>query len=92
MDIESVGAGVGTGLIGSTLVALGFKSRLEKLENNVVYKDTCQKCSLNNDNQIRSIHESQQRMEKKLDESQQRMEKKLDAFMEKCALGRSDMR
>jgi len=38
-DDTGIGAGIG-GFIAAILMALGFKSRLDKLEKNVVYKDT----------------------------------------------------
>jgi len=38
-DDTGIGAGIG-GFIAAILMALGVKSRLDKLEKNVVYKDT----------------------------------------------------
>lgn len=44
-DAESVGGGAGAGLIVGILTALGLKGRVEALEKNVLYKDTCKACS-----------------------------------------------
>jgi len=48
MEINDLGYGAGGGIISAILVALGFKTRMDKqddrvnkLENTVMYKDTC---------------------------------------------------
>lgn len=48
MDWDNIGMGAGGGLLSAILIALGFKSRMDKqdnrmdkLENTVMYKDTC---------------------------------------------------
>ena len=47
MDIENIGYSAGSGVIGAILIALGFKSRMDRqdkdvnnLKKTVVYKDT----------------------------------------------------
>ena len=43
MDIETIGAGAGSGLVGAILAFFGFKSRLDNIDKklkNVIYKDT----------------------------------------------------
>ena len=43
MNLETIGAGAGSGIIGVVLAFLGFKSRLDNIDRkltNVVYKDT----------------------------------------------------
>lgn len=67
MSWENAGYGAGGGIVTAILVAIGFKARLDNLEKRVVYKDSCEKCSLNTDNQIKAVHESQLRVEGKLD-------------------------
>jgi len=58
------GVGIGSGLIGAVLTALGFKSRLDKVEQayedikkHVVYKDVCEQCQKNQNNLILSVKE-----------------------------------
>lgn len=67
MDIESAGAGVGGGIISAILVALGIKSRIDRLEEKVVFKDACEKCGTGNSHQFRALQESQLRIEGKID-------------------------
>ena len=67
MDIESAGAGMGGGIVSAILLALGIKSRIDKLEKNVVYKDACLNCGKGNDNQFRALRDGQSRIENKID-------------------------
>ena len=67
MDIESAGAGMGGGILSAILIALGIKSRIDKLEANVVYKDACVNCGKGNSHQFRALHDGQVRIENKID-------------------------
>ncbi len=67
MDLENLGAGAGSGLIGAALAFLGFKQRIDSLEKcindmskAVVYKDAHGECSS-------AWHISLERLEKKID-------------------------
>jgi hypothetical protein len=58
------GVGIGSGIFGAILTALGFKSRLDKVEKeydefkkNVVYKDVCEQCQKNQNNLVLSLKE-----------------------------------
>ena len=61
--------GAGSGFFGALLTYLGFSSRLKKVEDkfdHVVFKDTCAKCELNQNNQIEAVKASIDKMEKSL--------------------------
>jgi hypothetical protein len=56
--------GVGGGLLGAFLTAMGFResqkelrARVSKLEDAVVYKDTCATCGDGKDKQYASLHD-----------------------------------
>ena len=86
MDYESMGAGAGTGIISAFLMALGFKSRLDRLEKNVVYRDTCDKCETNRANQVLSLQE----LHREMREEQRTMNSKLDAILVNLSRRRGD--
>lgn len=47
--------------------ALGFERRLNKIEENVVYKDVCNQCQRNNDIQFESMHSTLVSIDAKID-------------------------
>lgn len=65
MDIEGIGAGVGSGgVIGAVLTWLGFKSRIDNIEkrfedhqNRVVHNDTCNQIHKGVDQRFEGIDE-----------------------------------
>jgi hypothetical protein len=67
VDLESAGAGMGTGLISAILVAFGLKQRIDRLEESVVFKDSCEKCEKSNIHQFVALHDGQSRIEGKID-------------------------
>ena len=76
MDIENIGIGGGSGLLGAILTYLGFKQRMdavdkriEILEQDVVYKDIHAECS-------RAWHDALARVDSKLDILLSRTDKK----------------
>ena len=86
MDYESMGAGAGTGIISAFLMALGFKSRLDRLEKSVVYRDTCDKCETNRTNQISAMQE----LHREMREEQRAISSKLDAVLVNLSRRRGD--
>lgn len=76
MDIENIGIGGGSGLLGAILTYLGFKQRMdavdkriETLEQDVVYRDAHAECS-------RAWHDALARVDSKLDILLSRTDKK----------------
>jgi hypothetical protein len=69
------GVGIGSGLFGAILAALGFKSRMDKMEQSheelkkhVVFKDVCEKCQENQNNLIKSLKDSVSKVESSVNE------------------------
>jgi len=63
MDLESLGAGAGSGIVGIILGYFGISKRVDKLEAELdkkVAKDTCERCKEDQDNR-------RDRMENKID-------------------------
>lgn len=85
-SLISAGTGGISGLIISIITILGFKSRLDKLEDRVVYRDTCQACKQDNTNQFLAVRDSQNRSH----EHQMQMDKKLDVIIENLTRRRGD--
>lgn len=75
--LEGAGGGGIVGLIIGALTVLGVKSRIDKLEEKVVYKDTCSACKLDSTNQFRAIHETL----KDTKQRQESMDDKLDQIL-----------
>lgn len=61
MDFEGMGAGAGAGILATVLTAMGFKSRLDKidkvLEEKIVYKDVCSICQKSSETHFNSLNE-----------------------------------
>lgn len=73
--LEGAGGGGIVSLVIGVLTALGMKGRIDKLEEKVVYKDTCSACKTDSTNQFKAIHETlkdtkhrQESMDEKLDQ------------------------
>lgn len=65
MDLE--GYGLGGGILLSFLAAIGINRRVDKLEDNVVYKDVCTKCAQDTEHRFQTIKEGQEANGRKLD-------------------------
>lgn len=57
MDINDAGYGIGGGAISAILVALGFKSRIDKLEKAVMYKDVFEQFEKRFDDAMKKMDE-----------------------------------
>jgi len=63
MDLETIGAGAGSGILGIILGYFGISKRVDKLEKDMdkkVSKDVCDRCKEDQDNRL-------DRMENKID-------------------------
>jgi len=67
MDIESLGGGAGTGIIGAILVAFGFSRRVSKLEDGKLNKDVFVEFRKNVDDKFNTIIEGQSKIWDRLD-------------------------
>lgn len=86
MDLETAGAGAGSGILFTILAAFGFKQRLDRLEKTVVYRDTCDKCETNRANQVIALQE----LHKEMREEQRAMNGKLDTILIHLSRRRED--
>lgn len=86
MDLETAGAGAGSGILFTILAAFGFKARLDRLEKVVVYRDTCDKCEVNRANQVLALQE----LHREMREEQRSMNSKLDAILVNLSRRRGD--
>ena len=75
MDIEAAGAGVGGGLFTAILAWLGFSKQqdkqdrdIEKLQESVVWRNTCAATHKGVDESLTTVKESQKRLENKMDQ------------------------
>lgn len=84
--LTGAGSGGIAGLFISVMTILGFKSRMDRLEEKVVYKDTCSACKQDSTNQFNAVQASQDRMH----EHQMQMDRKLDVIIENLTRRRGD--
>ncbi len=61
MDFEGIGAGAATGILATVLTAMGFKSRIDKIDailaDKIVYKDVCNICQKSSETHFQSLNE-----------------------------------
>lgn len=66
-DIESLGGGAGTGIIGAILVAFGFGRRVSKLEDGKQDKSSCIPIHKNIDEKFEIVIKGQEKLFDKID-------------------------
>lgn len=79
--LEGAGGGGIASIIVGILTVLGVKSRIEKLEERVVYKDTCNACKNDSNNQFKAIHDTLSDTKRR----QESMDEKLDKILMRLA-------
>lgn len=84
------GVGIGSGLIGAVLTALGFKSRLERVERAhdemkkaVVFKDVCEVCQRANNALVISLKEDIAEVKQIIKDDRDHILRKLDVLLKK---------
>ena len=66
-DLESLGGGAGTGIIGAILVAFGFSRRVNKLENEKQDKSVCFPMHKSIDDKFEIVIKGQEKLFNKID-------------------------
>ncbi len=67
MDIESIGSGFGTGLIGAILGVLGINQKVNELKNDKQDKSVCEPIHKGIDDKFKTLLEGQKYMIERLD-------------------------
>jgi len=68
LDLESLGGGFGTGLIGTILGVLGITRRMNKLEENKQEKSVCEIIHKSANEKFEAIIKGQERLFEKVDD------------------------